>query len=1045
MDWRPSVLCQTPHIAPPCLFGASSRICATQFFRSIPSLAYHAIMPRFYEGDYVIAKNAFQQESRLAIKTPQSLWIDSICYQTMVGECYYRTGDLDEALQCYTAAVQLYLSFPNWMQSVQFPDSIRLSNTGRGTPWGTSTRTSQLGQYPAVMSIFQGKLDNTPALVQGGVVQMPQLVPIEVQEIVRCTILAIRRRGELLGPLAKYDKINNDLIAALAQRPGKANHWSQAWIDVELACALINAGRFEEAVPVLNRSQVAAGQFDHPFTCTALLQMGRLDLVAGNYPRAVTEFLEASYSAYQYGDPGVLEEAVQAAAVAHLASNAKGVFPPLAVVAQWAKTKELRSLRVSALVSLAENCTVFEAIQEAAAALNEAQVTIGRTAIAISRLGARLNFVRALTLVQQRKIDLGDASVSAAMDYMRRGSFWVFQIAHADAELWADRITPRTAMDLFGLLLRNPQPADWTIDPMESLAVLVTPHSAVYEHWFLVALKRNDHDAALEISDRARRHRFFSTLAYGGRLEGLRWILEAPDDALDQAALLQRQDLLAQHPAYGKLSRQARQIREQILKMPLVATDQETARKQSQRFAELAAVSANQDAIIREMALRREAAALVFPPLRSTKDIQKAIPKGTAMLAFFNAGGEYYAFLLNQDKYAAWTIKNPRLAAQRLQGLLREMGHYDANHELGPNDLGSTQWKQAAKQLLDDLVAGSNADLSKKFPELVIVPDGFLWYVPFEALQVNVANQQVPLLSRFRIRYAPTLSLAVPDKRSRTQPDDTAVVLGRLYPRDADSVTQTGFEDLAKVLPGSSALGKGPLPAPSSLYKLRMGRLIVLDDLALFDANSVYSWAPIQLERNKAGSTLSDWLSLPWGGPETIVLPGFHTVAESAFKRTIRSPGSEVFLSVCAMLSTGARTLLISRWRTGGQSSLDLVREFAQELPHTSPSDAWQRAVLLLMEGRLNAAAEPRIKRTVGEQPIRGDHPFFWSGYMLVDSGSTGNAEGDDELEPGGAPAKPAAQPPAAKPADGPPPKEVDAPAKGKPGKRRAKNAANGD
>ena len=362
--------------------------------------------------------------------------------------------------------------------------------------------------------------------------------------------------------------------------------------------------------------------------------------------------------------------------------------------------------------------------------------------------------MRALTLVQQRKIDLGDASVSAAMEFMHRGSFWVFQIAHADAELRADRITPRVAMDLFGLLLRDPQPSDWTIDPMESLAVLVTPHSAVFEHWFLVALKRNDHDAALEISDRARRHRFFATLAYGGRLAGLRWILEAPDDALDQAALLQRQDLLAQHPAYGTLSRQAKQIREQIVKMPLVAKDQETARKQTQCFAELAAVSANQDATIREMALRHKAPRLVFPPLRSTKSIQKAIPKGTAMLAFFNAGGEYYAFLLNQDKYASWTIKDPRLAGHRLQGLLREMGHYEANHELGPNDLSSTQWKQTARQLLDDLVAGSSADLSKKFPELVIVPDGFLWYVPFEALQVNVANQQVPLISRFRIRYA---------------------------------------------------------------------------------------------------------------------------------------------------------------------------------------------------------------------------------------------------------------------------------------------------
>ena len=323
-------------------FGLLPKCVQGQLTRTIPSLAYHAIMPRFYEGDYLTAVRAFRDESRLAVKTPQSLWIDSICYQTMIGECYYRTGDLDEALQCYTAAVQLYLSFPDWMRHVQFPDSIRLSNSGRGTPWGTSTRTSQLGQYPPTMSIFQGKLDNSPAVTQGGLVQMPQLVPIEVQEIVRCTVLAIRRRGELLGPLAKYDKINNDLIATLSQRPGPANHWSQAWIDVEMACALINAGRFEEAVPVLNRSQVAAGQFDHPFTCTALLQMGRLDLVAGNYARAIGEFLEASYSAFQYGDPGVLEEAMYGGAVAHLASNTKGVFPPLALVAQWAKAKDLR-------------------------------------------------------------------------------------------------------------------------------------------------------------------------------------------------------------------------------------------------------------------------------------------------------------------------------------------------------------------------------------------------------------------------------------------------------------------------------------------------------------------------------------------------------------------------------------------------------------------------------------------------------------------------------------------------------------------------------
>ena len=52
-------------------------------------------------------------------------------------------------------------------------------------------------------------------------------------------------------------------------------------------------------------------------------------------------------------------------------------------------------------------------------------------------------------------------------------------------------------------------------------------------------------------ADRARRHRFFSALPFGGRLLSLRWILEAPVEMLDQASVLHRQDLLARYPAYA--------------------------------------------------------------------------------------------------------------------------------------------------------------------------------------------------------------------------------------------------------------------------------------------------------------------------------------------------------------------------------------------------------------------------------------------------------------------------------------------------------------
>jgi hypothetical protein len=180
-----------------------------------------------------------------------------------------------------------------------------------------------------------------------------------------------------------------------------------------------------------------------------------------------------------------------------------------------------------------------------------------------------------------------------------------------------------------------------------------------------------------------------------------------------------------------------------------------------------------------------------------------------------------------------------------------------------------------------------------------------------------------------------------------------------------------------------------------------LDRLIVLDQIAL--PETPVSWAPIPFDRSKAGNTLSDWMALPWEGPETVVLPGFHTAAENALKafstgtrtavenglkRAINPApaGQDLFLTVCSLMSCGARTELLSRWRTGGQTSYDLVREFVQELPHAAPSDAWQRSVALTVESRINYDNEPRIKRPSDDAALQASHPFFWAGYLLVDS-----------------------------------------------------------
>jgi hypothetical protein len=543
-------------------------------------------------------------------------------------------------------------------------------------------------------------------------------------------------------------------------------------------------------------------------------------------------------------------------------------------------------------------------------------------------------------------------------------------------------------------VLREPQSNDWAVDPMESLAVLTTPQPLALEHWLETALTQKVDASAIEIADRIRRRRFFNSLELGGRPESLRWLLEAPAVYLPQPALLQRQDLTARYPAYDKLSQQAKAIHAALAKKPLVAEDPTMLKEQTRGLAELAELGVKQEAILREIAVRREPATMVFPPLRSLPDVQKSLPKKHAVLGFFFAGRRLYGFLLNNERCMLWQVSAWPALAKQMQSLLREMGNFDQKHELTIKDLSDAKWKQSGKQILDALLKGSPADFTQPFDELVVVPDGILWYLPFEALQVSVEGRLQPLIARFRVRYAPTLSLAVLRGPSRGPTDNTAVVQGRLASREDDAAARKAFDQFAAVVPGAMAL-RPPAPAPASIYSTLFRRLVVFDDIP-FSEQDPYGWSPAPIERGRTGGTLADWLLLPWGGPDVVVLPGFHTTAEDALKRVNKNmAGNDVFLAVCGLMANGARTVLLSRWRTGGQTSYDLVREFTQELPNSSPADAWQRAVLLTVGSRLNLDAEPRLKRTTTDETPKANHPLFWAGYMLVDCGT-----GPEQVEP---------------------------------------------
>ena len=958
--------------------------------KSVPHDGYFTGFGLYYDGQFSDAREYFRDAARGGFASTEGRWIDSICFHTMLGECYYQEGNLAEALDQYSSAVKLFLAHRDWMLRAEMPPNIEPAASIRTTiNWGKSTRATRLGQFGVRggrYNLIQGSLDGgAGAVAKGGVVAPPTIYPAYISEIVRCTSVAILRRAELLGPASEHDPLTGQVLDACLRRPGPPNHWSQCWIECQLGAAFVAANKPAEAASEFTKSLMAAGQYDHPLTSLALLELGKLAFKQQKYDAAITLFLEATYSAAHFERLDVMEEAFRLASLAHLVKGGQGTPSAFVPAATWARQGRgrCRLLQASLYTSLGEVLAANGEVQEASAALGQARAAMNRSDMLSSQFGARFNFEFAKVQFRIGSQTPGQAALNAALSFQKTGSRRLFQIALIDGLIakGAPGITERTADLLYTTLLREPTAADWVVEPLETLAVLSHSHVAPYERWLEIALSRKEYEKALNIADRIRRHRFFATLPLGGRVNALRWVLEAPDEALTPAAILQRQDLLLKFPKYAELSKKAREALGALEKLPLTPEDEETRNRHKTQLDALAKATSAQELTLLQMALQRQASDFVFPPLVETKEIQRSIPEGTLVVVYIATSQNVHAFALSRENYAWFKLAAPGKVKADVVELLKEWGQIDRNQPVASDDLASDKWKQSATRLLAQLANNTKPEEWAKYKELVVVPDNVLWYLPFEALQVPVDDGTKDLGSLLSVRYAPTLSLVLPDKRSRRPSGRTAIVAGRLWLRDEPSVAANAAERLQTAVDGSLVVSVPPA-GPSSLLGGTLQRLVVFQDMDDTDKGT-YAVAPMQADKGKAGSTLSDWFALPWASPDDVVLPGFHSHAENALKRG--GTGDEMFLTICGLMSGGTRSIVISRWRTGGQTALDLMREYVQELPHSTPTKSWQRSVALAKEAVIDPDAEPRVRMTTGAKELTARHPFFWAGYMLVD------------------------------------------------------------
>ncbi len=951
--------------------------------------SYFASLELLQRGRYKQAIKGFQQAGRNAIRFGSQRWIDSICYYAMLGETYYRTGQLEEARNNFESALNIYLQNSDWMLRMKFPPQITPNQHPPRSPiWARSRRKFVLGNFPEVFSIVRGG----PKLVTGngksGIGNVQKLQSLHATEVVRCTALAIRRYTELYGPLAEYNPLLEKVQSALVQRQTSPNHWSQVWIDYPLGVAQAAMGKREIAAATLQRGLVLSGRLDHPLTGAGLLELGRLNLKESRYDQATNFFQAAALSAAYYNQQLVVQEAFKLAFVAHTASGRSGVPPNFADAIIWAKRNNLEETYASLLIRTAEGFANAGNIKEAEATLNRVQPILRRNKIAGSRIGAEANYVAFVIAMIRSDMQSAGRILADVMRFERQGSVRLFHVLLVNRSYQQGAIRDRIAMQLFAKVLGQPSPIVWRHEPLEAWSQLLIPQFVALEHWFNAAIKREKPLEAMEIADRVRCARFFSTQPLGGRLLNLRWLMQADAAALPQTATLQRQEFLTAFPRFGKLTQQSDAIRGEIKQGSLLPAAIKSVKQQEKLFGELLKINRAQEKMLLPMVVRREPVEMVFPPPNKGKDIQSRLGDGEAILMLHVASQAHYGCLITKSNQRVWRIDSPQEVQVHLKDLLRMMGHREPNGAIKTSEIDANRWRPSAQALLQSLTKGAKIDLGKNINELTIVPDHFYWYIPFGALPLDSEGGET-LLSGVRIRYAPTLGLAQGDGRGRKQSGAWAIVQGQLYPGEDPDVAAQVTDAVEKLVTKSSVVSQSFKMHGHAFVSLLDG-LLVWDDLDN-GVNAPLDLAPLQVDRGKEGSTIGEWLKLPWPSPDVILLPGFHTPSENSLKniknKGMNRIGDELFLTSMGLLGAGSRTLLISRWRTGGRVATELLKEFIQELPNSSASDAWQRAVQIVDQTEVDPANEPRVDSDPEGPPVTGRHPFFWSGFVLIDPG----------------------------------------------------------
>ena len=989
--------------------------------RGLPAANYYLGFGDFYSADYGDALKHFVRGSNSAFKIgPDERFLDSVCYWTMAGECHFHMGNYTEAIALYEQAINLviYYAEGGWQKRVQLR-AIQKSTSAEQQAkvnWYRSTRGNAYATIPRSFSMLFGRLDASRVFSEGGVLQNPEIRSVDHAEIMRCTALAIYRRYSIKGTTSHIDPFTTKMVSGM-RKLSTTTAVLGKWNSIVRGLSEMSKGSTQNAVKRLEAGLQFQDGLDHHLTPIGLLALGKIAFLSGEEDAAQKRALEASPSAAIFNQYDLVEDALQLGTTLHL-GNARSVYPPIVPAIDWARRSRSRKLLTSLIIQLTDCLIESNNADEATAALAQTKQAMNGTDLARSPIGGQIRFLNAAITFLNNGDGLPD--LTRALESFKNSSLWLYRLRLVDASLAAGSITQRQAEAIYENLLLDPGDKQWKYNPQETIAYITSPHLGSMEQWFEILRARKNHEKAIQAAERIRRHRFYASLPLAGRLLTLRWMLSAPEERLDPIGKQQRREFLGRNPEFAQSNQRIRAIEQKLRTLPLKPDEDSPQKKEQQDLlVELLKLSGYQESVYQAVALTRQPANFVFPPAVDYSQLAENLSEKQVVISALKTASGYHLYAITQQSRRYLGVIRDRDMRRSVGKLYKSLGISDPDNAVEIPLLTGTDWKQPAAELKQLIFENYHDDQWENFDELIVIPDGILWYVPFEILQTGSAEDDWKSLSEtINIRYLPMASmLAAKRPKSQSNSNRIATVTGKMHPKAELEITKRGFEDLSDAITTASKFDRQS-KIPSNLLNSCTDTMLVWHTLESDNRNGAYSLAPFFLDKGRNGSSIGQWMLAPWRGVDSVVLPAFSSNAAAGIRS--RSDGSELFLTTCGLLASGTQRILISRWNPGGKSAVDLSREFVAKTRDMSASAALIESSQTIRESEVSVADEIRVK-TSAKSPasLKAEHPFFWAGNLLVDmegfkatgtaDSADADADADDDADADQADAKDAA------------------------------------